>query len=181
MANPIIRALVRTRFTLTSRASAKAQTEKLLTEYLRLAQGLDEISGSEPVTVPRMLGVDEDMRGWSFFMILRHNTIVNNAISANIRRLALGEPAPTKKFDTKKDVMPEAECGIEQIAIFKASVLSHLDSVKSLGELRGTATTNHPLFGPFDAHKWNCMFAFHLKVHLRQAESVREKALAVRA
>lgn len=181
MANPIIRALVRTRFTLTSRASAKAQTEKLLTEYLRLAQGFDEISGSEPVTVPRMLGVDEDMRGWSFFMVLRHNTIVNNAISANIRRLALGEPAPTKKFDTKKDVMPEAECGIEQIAIFKASVMAHLDAVKSLGELRGTRTTDHPLFGPFDAHKWNCMFAFHLKVHLRQAESVREKALALRA
>lgn len=180
MANPIIRALVRTRFMLTSRASANAQTQKLLADYLRLAQGLDEISGSEPVTVPPMLGVDEDMRGWSFFMILRHNTIVNNAISANIRRLALGEPTPTKKFDTKKDVMPGADCGIEQIAIFKSSVLAHLDSVKTLGELRGTNTTNHPLFGPFDAHKWNCMFAFHLKVHFRQAESVRERALAMR-
>jgi len=176
MANPIIKAIVRTRFALTSRASANAQAEKLLTGYLRLAQGLDKITGSEPVTVPPMLGVDEDMRGWSFFMLLRHNTIVNNAISANVRRLALGEPAPTKKFDTKKDVMPAGDCGIGQIAIFKASVLSHLESVGSLGELHGTATTEHPLFGPFDAHKWHCMFAFHLKVHLRQAAFIRERA-----
>lgn len=179
MASPILKAIVRARFALTSHASANARTEKLLREYLRLAQGLDERSGSEPVTAPTMLGVDEDMRGWSFFMILRHNTIVNNTISANIRRLALGEPAPTKKFDVKKDVMPELHCGIEQIAIFKASILSHLESMKPLGELRGTATTNHPLFGPFDAHQWNCMFAFHLKVHLKQAAWVKEKALAV--
>lgn len=178
MANPVIKAILRTRFGLTSRASANTQTEKLLTDYLRLAQGLDERSGSEPVTVPPMLGVDEDMRGWSFFMILRHNTMVNNSISANIRRLALGEPASTKRIDPKKDFMPAAECGIEQIAIFKASILTHLESVKSLGELRGTETSMHPLFGPFDAHKWNCMFAFHLKVHLKQAEIVRGRALA---
>ena len=117
------------------------------------------------------------MRGWTFFMILRHNTIVNNAISANIRRLALGESAPAKKFDHKHDVMPAEDCGIEQIAIFKASVLSHLESIRPLGELRGTKTKDHPRFGSFDAHKWNCMFAFHLKVHLRQAMFVREKAL----
>lgn len=181
MSNPIIKTIVRTSLAMTSRASANARAERFLAEYLRLAQGLDEISGSDPVRVPPMAGVDEDMRGWSFFMILRHNTIVNNSISANVRRLALGEPAPTKKFDAKKDVMPSGDCGIEQIAIFKASVLSHLGSVSRLGELRGTGTTDHPLFGPFDAHKWNCMFAFHLKIHLRQAAFVREKALAARA
>jgi len=181
MSNRILRTIVRTRFAMTSRASANARSERFLGEYLRLAQGLDEISGSEPITVPPMLGVDEDMRGWSFFMILRHNTIVNNAISANVRRLALGEPAPTKKFDPKKDVMPSGDCGIEQVAIFKASVISHLESIRQLGELRGTETMDHPLFGPFDAHKWNCMFAFHLQIHLSQAGHVVKMALAARA
>lgn len=170
----LIKTIVRTRFRLTSAKRVEQQIRRILREYLQLAQGLDDTSGSEPVKVPRMLGVDEDMRDWSFFMILRHNTIVNREISANVRRLALDEPAPEKKFDVKKDVMPEAECGIEQIAIFKASVLAHLDNVASLGELRGTAKTDHVIFGPFDAHMWNCMFAFHLDIHLKQAALVRK-------
>lgn len=174
MGNPILRKIVRTRFSLTSRKAVERQTKAALKEYLQLANGLNEITGSTPVTVPRMLGVDEDMRGWSFFMLLRHNTIVNHAISANISRLALGEPEPTQKFDVKKDVMPDVECGIEQVALFKASVISHLDSLKSLGCLKGTRMTKHPLFGSFDAHKWNCMLAFHLKIHLKQASLIRQ-------
>ena len=177
MANPILRTIVRTRFCATSREAAAKQTRATLKEYLQLANGLDEITGSTPVTVPRMLGVDEDMRGWSFFMLLRHNTLVNHAISANISRLALCEPEPTQKFDVKKDVMPTAECGIEQVALFKASVIAHLDSLKALDCLKGTRMTKHPLFGLFDAHKWNCMFAFHLKVHLKQASLIRQAVL----
>jgi hypothetical protein len=124
-----------------------------------------------------MMGVDGDMRGWSFFMLLRHNTIVNHAISANVKRLALDEPEPARKFDAKKDVMPGPDSGIEQIALFKSSVLSHLDAVKSLGELRGTKTKNHRVFGTFDAHMWNCMFAFHMQIHLKQAAFIRNTVL----
>jgi hypothetical protein len=176
MNNPFVKAIIRTRFTLTSHGAASAQAQRHLNSYLQLAQGVPEVAGSEPVTVPPMMGVDEDMRGWSFFMLLRHSTIVNHAISANVKRLALGEPEPKKKFHIKKDVMPEAESGIEQIALFKSSVLSHLEAVKSLGDLRNTATTDHPLFGSFDAHKWHCMFAFHMQIHLKQAEFVRRLA-----
>ena len=177
MRNPLVKAVIRTRFALTSREAAVAQAEKHLKSYLQLAQGLTEVAGSEPVTVPPMMGVDEDMRGWSFFMLLRHNTIVNHAISANVKRLALGEPGPTRKFDAKKDVMPGPDCGIEQIALFKSSVLSHLGAVKSLGELRGTKTTDHRVFGTFDAHMWHCMFAFHMKIHLKQAAFIRNTVL----
>ena len=177
MSNPLLRSIIRTRFTLTTRAGASEQARKALTNYLKLAQGLSEVTGSQSITVPRMTGVDEDMRGWSFFMLLRHNTIASNAISANIRRLARGEPAPTKKFDIKNDVMPEPDSGIEQIAIFKSSVLTHLEAVKELGELRGTQATIHPLFGPFDAHKWHCMFAFHLQIHLKQAAYLKLHAV----
>ena len=177
MSNPLIKALVRSRFNLTSRETAVKQTKNALKAYLQLANGLDEITGSNPATVPRMLGVDEDMRAWSFFMLLRHHTIVNRAISANVSRLSLGEPEPSKKFDVKKDVMPDVDCGIEQVALFKSSVISHLEALKQLGNLKGTRETKHPLFGPFDAHKWNCMLAFHLKIHLRQATMIREAVL----
>lgn len=165
------------KFGITGRAGVEVRTRRLLTEYLQLAQSFDETTGSRSIIVPRMPGIDEDMRAWSFFMILRHNTIVNHAISAQVKRLALDEPESRKKFDPKTDVMPAAGGGIEQIALFKTSVLSHLEMVRPLGILRKTATARHPVFGTFDAHQWHCMFAFHLQLHLRQAAFVKKIAM----
>ncbi|MGJ8633030.1 MAG: hypothetical protein ACSHX7_03855 [Luteolibacter sp.] len=172
MKKKIIRAVVRTRFSLTSRRGAMRQAEEALEVYLKLAAGLSDADGRRAVTVPAMLGVDEDMRGWSFFRLLRHNTIVNRSISGNVRRLSLGHSDPEVKFDIKKDVMPQEDCGIEEVEAFKVSVKEHLKLLEELPDLKGTRETMHPLFGSFDAHKWNCMFAFHLKVHLKQAAMI---------
>ncbi|WP_411827121.1 DinB family protein [Luteolibacter sp. AS25] len=178
MKNTILKIVIRSRFAITSQASVEKQTRKVLREYLQLAQGMDDERGSTPTRVKRMIGVDEDMRGWSFFEILRHNAIVNQSISATVRRLALKEPAPTRKFDTKKDVMPEQDCGVEQIGLFKSSVLDHLAMVEELGDLKGRETSTHPVFGPLNAHGWNCMFPFHLRLHFKQARSVKNAVLS---
>ena len=171
----LLRTFVRTRFRLSSMGSVERQTRNLLTSYLDLAEDIDDAAGREPVRVPPMLGVDDDMRGWSFFELLGHNTIVNRAISSNIRRLALGEPPPETPFDVKNDVMPSRDCGAEQVDLFRNSVTDHLEQVSALPRLRGTPATDHPLFGSFDAHMWNCMFAFHLGIHLKQAERIAEE------
>ena len=124
-----------------------------------------------------MPGVDEDMRRWSFFMILEHNAIVNRSITATVvqlsRGVALSGPAI---INPKKDVMPSSAVDESQIKAFSDSVSKHMEAVKNLKHLRGTGTSPHPIFGKFDAHKWNCMFAFHLGLHLRQAEYVVNKA-----
>lgn len=73
--------------------------------------------------------------------------------------------------------MPEPESGSEQVALFKASAICHLDSVKGLGDLKGTRTKKRPLFGSFDDQKSNCMFAFHLKIHLKEAARIRKAAM----
>ena len=75
-------------------------------------------------------------------------------------------------FDPKKDVMPSADPGVEEVGLFRESVVEHLRAVEELPELRGTTQTMHPVFGPFDAHQWHCMFAFHLEIHLKQAKAV---------
>ena len=74
--------------------------------------------------------------------------------------------------------MPTSMADESQIEIFADSVNRHMEAVKSLKRLRGTRTSPHPIFGEFDAHKWNCMFAFHLGLHLPQAEYVVGKAKA---
>lgn len=173
MVSPFIKALVRTQFLLTRRDQAAKQARRILLDYQTLARGIDALSGAKSVEVPPMRGVDEDMRRWSFFMILEHNTIVNRSITAMVHQLAGGQsPHGAAAIDPKHDVMPSATADAEQLTAFEESVLDHVRTVRDLGPLRGTGTSLHPVFGFFDAHQWNCMFSFHLKLHLPQARCV---------
>ena len=182
MSNLFIKTAVRTLFTFTSQAKALQQSEVLLRQYKELADGISNEAGQRCVEVPPMRGVDEDMRKWSFFMILEHNAIVNRSITATVVQLARGERlSGPATLNPKKDVMPTSMADESQIEVFADSVTRHMEAVKSLKRLRGTETSPHPIFGEFDAHKWNCMFAFHLGLHLPQAEYVMGKAKAEQA
>jgi hypothetical protein len=173
MSNAIIRTVVRSLLTLTGREKNAREIRARLQDYLKLASQLDATTGSRPVRVPPMRGVDEDMRDWSFFMILEHNTIVNRSITSIVEQLSRNEePAGEGAIDVKHGVMPGSNPGVEQVEAFRRSVERHLETVAKLGPLRGTRIKQHPIFGPFDAHKWNGMFGFHLKLHLPQAQYV---------
>lgn len=174
-----IKTALRSIFIMTSRSRALNQAKRFLKDYLELADGLSREIGMHSVKVPPMRGVDEDMRDWSFFMILEHNTIVNKSISATIQQLVHGGPlSGGAAIDPKKDVMPSQSAGEEQLQDFQNSVNEHVAVMANLGRLRGTITAPHPIFGDFDAHKWNCMFSFHLSLHYKQAKHVVRTALA---
>ena len=182
MSNLLIKAAIRTLFTFTSREKALEKSENQLRKYSGLADGTSKEVGRLCVEVPPMRGVDEDMRSWSFFMILEHNAIVNTSITATVVQLSRGEVlSGPATLNPKKDVMPSSAADESQIEVFVDSVIRHIEAVKNLKQLRGTGTSPHPIFGEFDAHKWNCMFAFHLSLHLRQAEYVVGKAKAEQA
>ena len=179
MCNLLIKAAVRTLFLCQSRDRALRQSETLAGQYTALAVGLSKEAGRRNVEVPPMHGVDEDMRRWSLFMLLEHNTIVNRSITATVRQLAQGEALSGPAIiDMKQGVMPSSSADESQVELFAQSVTDHLATVRGLGNLRGTRTSRHPIFGHFDAHKWNCMFAFHLRIHLPQARFIVEKAAA---
>jgi hypothetical protein len=169
----LIKAAVRALFMVTSQDRAIIQTRQALDHYLKLTDGLSREAGARTVTVPPMRGIDEDMRSWSFYMILEHNTIVNRAISATILNLVRGEPlSAAAAIDFKGGVMPSQSAGEEHVQEFCDSVTAQLSLVPALGSGRGTQTALHPLFGDFDAHQWTCMFAFHLRIHYKQAAHV---------
>lgn len=173
MSNILIKTAVRTMLSLTSREKAARQARAALAGYMGLAARTGCSDGSRVVCVPPMTGIDEDMRRWSFFMILEHNTIVNRSITSIVEHLVRGEePSGPGALDPKKDVMPSSDPGEEEVEKFRRSVEDHLTVVAGLGPLRGTRTKNHPIFGPFDAHKWNSMFGFHLRLHFKQAAYV---------
>ena len=171
MKHSLVRALVCARMALTSRDRASRQIRRSLLEYRGLYAGVGEDEARLPITVPPMMGVDEEMRSWSLFMILEHNVIVNRSITAIVQSLAAGEePGGAGAIDPKRDVMPSANPGPEQIAAFRESVERHLAVVEALPKLRGTLRKRHPVFGLLDAHGWHCMFGLHLQIHFWQAE-----------
>jgi hypothetical protein len=177
MSNFFVKTAVRTRFALTSREKANLQIRKFGNIYLSLARKIDSEFGACPVVVPKMPGVDEDMRNWSFFMLLEHNTIVNRSITSVVQSLARGEePVGPGAIDPKVGVMPSPNPGEEQIEAFRESVDTHLEVVSELPGLRGSLKKRHPVFGDFDAHRWHCMFGLHLMVHYKQAKMVVLKA-----
>lgn len=169
----LIKHAVRSLLWLTPRPKALNQARSVSRRYLELAEGLDEAAGKQSVKVPTMTGIDEDMRSWSFYMILEHNRIVNECITAIVCQLARNEELHgAALMDPKHDVMPSISPGKEQVAAFEASVEQHIAEVAKLKELRNTRCAPHPIFGDFDAHKWNGMFSFHLNLHYKQAHYV---------
>ena len=84
-------------------------------------------------------------------------------------------------IDPKKDVMPSADPGVEQVEVFRSSIEAHIETIARLGKLRGTVKKRHPIFGMLDAHGWHCMFGLHLEVHMKQAQLVASQSTATRA
>lgn len=166
-------------FSFTSRRRATRQCVELSEDYAHLCKGLSDDLGRINVKVPKMRGIDEDMRNWSFFEMLEHNAIVNRSITATVCQLAEDRTlSGAATIDPKKDVMPSDNAGTAIVKVFHDSIISHVSQVENLGNLRGTARSQHPVFGSFDAHKWHCMFAFHLGLHLPQAKYILEKLKA---
>lgn len=173
----LIKTAIRTKFFFTTRKSANDQAQTQLDKYLLLAEAIDEADGRRMIKVPSMPGIDPDMRDWSFYMILEHNAIVNRSITAIVQQLAHGLTlSGAATINPKTDVMPGESPGPEQVTAFATSITQHMETVSKLGKLRGTHTSQHPIFGHFDAHMWHCMFAIHLSLHLRQAVKVMKIA-----
>ncbi len=175
-ANPLIKAMVRTKFAL---QSPKAATEEIRREYeltLKVAEDLGTELAARPVRVPELMGIDEDMRDWSVYQMLEHNLIVNGEITRVVASLARGTPYETT-FNAKTDTVPSASPGPEQVEAFRTSVEDFLALVE--GELadinlRKSTKRQHPQFGLMTAHDWHCMFGFHLMLHRQQAEKAAE-------
>ncbi|MEM8955942.1 MAG: hypothetical protein AAGD22_17430 [Verrucomicrobiota bacterium] len=174
----MVRSGVRGKFAATSRERARTQIWSNADKYLALGRQLSPEAGSRVVTVPKMTGVDEEMRNWSFFMLLKHHVIVNGVICQIVEALVRGEePKGVERMDPRRDVLPGSDAGEELVQRFEDSVNDYLAMEKGLPVLRGTKERPHPVFGLFDAHKWHCMFGFHLFVHFKQAKLVYSGAV----
>ena len=145
----------------------RTEAEKILS----LASGVDPSDGRRQVRIPRLPGIDENMRSWSIYMTLQHLVITNEMTIRVIRSLARETPF-TEEIDFKKDVMPSENPGPEQIAAFRVSVESFEKKAARFGKKRSETLSRHPVFDMFDTHKWRCMAGFHIHIHRNQVEQI---------
>ncbi|MEO0416368.1 MAG: hypothetical protein AAF226_15585, partial [Verrucomicrobiota bacterium] len=126
---------------------------------------------SQGCRVPAMPGVDPEMRDWSMYEMLEHNRIVNVELTQMMQSV-LDTGRYETDFDAKHDVLPQGEVGASVVAEFQESSEAYLHVVRKFPKLKGVGSMPHPVFGQFDAHKYFCMFGFHLALHRRQAEKI---------
>lgn len=170
----LLKAAVRSIFFFTSQQQALDSAEIFREKYLQLEKEFTPEESVKRVRIPAMPGVDEDMRDWSYHMIVEHNVIVNESITSMITQLAKGEELHGDALiDPKKDVMPADSVDSDVLMRFSNSVSKHIEEVKGLEGLRKTKKTLHPVFGNFNAHQWNCMFTFHLRLHYNQSKALK--------
>lgn len=169
----LVKNLIKLKFIFSSKASVKKRLYQVFDEYLFLKNSVEVESLNKKVRVSKINGIDEDMREWSFNMLIEHNLKVSRSISEIVRQLSLDEELHGfSLIDPKKDVMPNYNDYTNVFEEFEEIVTTHIQLLDELNKLRGTKKFNHPIFGKLDAHMWNCMFVFHLEVHLKQANSI---------
>ena len=168
----LLSSFIQLKFNITSHDRAVHVIRNECDRSIAIAESVSTEKARQPINVPSMLGVDEDMQDWSLFQVLEHNAIVNRQVSKRINSL-IQETEWTSNFDPKKDVMPSNAPGAEQVQLFRKSVDDHLEIMKTTDRnLRATTKARHPVFGMLNAHQWNGMFGFHLMLHRKQMSAI---------
>lgn len=123
-----------------------------------------------PVLIDRVVGIEDNSRYWSAFMVLDHLRIVDEGITQIVETLT-----DDRLFGQEvriQDVKPSLQSGPEAIEQFLKTVDGYESTVARLGTLGRRLCHPHPWFGPMTAHDWHCLAAIHHWVHRRQLERI---------
>jgi len=138
--------MIRFKFALTSRKKAVDIVKSEMEKTLATVAALGTEGSAQACKVPPMLGVDRDMRNWSLFQILEHNTIVNNQMYKVAEALGHGREFRSD-FNAKTDTIPSDTPNENEIAAFRISVERFLVMIDTLTDLRQTQRLRHPKIG----------------------------------
>lgn len=149
---------------------ADAQIGEVRDLILETVRNRDADIGSRRVLIKRLPGMEDSSRHWSVFMTLDHLRIVNLAVAETVRSLGEGI-VPERKASTA-DVKPSPDADSAVVSAFEDSCDQVLSSARGVGDLRTEARFAHPWFGGLDAAGWHFMAPFHMRLHLRQIDSI---------
>lgn len=135
-------------------------------DILRIVDEHDWDQLSQPVSIPRLHGLEEFSCRWSILMTLQHLARVNQAI-LEVMRAIRGGSVP---FGVIKiaDHQPDADVANEVVADFRSVNQRYWAFAKSHQPLKSIATYEHPWFGLLDGHGWHWVAMAHQNIHRRQ-------------
>lgn len=131
---------------------------------------LDDETGSRPVLVPRLLGLEDSSRWWSPFMVVEHLVIVDTNMFRIMTDLVAGRRHPAEA--RIQDFKPAPSAGRDALVAFEQLVEQFAASVPRWPRLHTACRHVHPWFGALDAHGWLCLAGLHHGIHRRQLERI---------
>ena len=131
---------------------------------------LDGDTGSRPVLVPRLLGLEDSSRCWSPFMVVEHLVIVDANMFRIMSDLVAGRLHPEEA--RIQDFKPASSAGGDALVAFEQLVGRFAASVPRWPQLHTACRHAHPWFGALDAHGWLCLAGLHHRIHRRQLERI---------
>ena len=134
----------------------------------RIISEVDDSILHKPITIPRVMGIEDVSKHWSIAMTMHHLNIVNRAISTLIDQLEKGHtPSLIVRI---QDVKPPLEISPNIREEFEQTSSAYLEEVKKFNRLgvKSRLTHPHPWFGAMNSHDWLALSALHQGVHRRQ-------------
>ena len=159
-----------------ARFSSRQTTERLFAdEKARIYGIVDSLTSDQAaqrVLIPRLIGMEDSSRYWSVYMTLDHLRIVNRGATGLIASLARGQ-LPSRIVGTA-DVKPSTAVDQTVVADFDGTCAEFERTVAAIANLNSDTRWPHPWFGPLNAARWHFVIAFHMSLHRRQIERIKE-------
>jgi hypothetical protein len=129
------------------------------------------------VTVPPMVGLEDDERHWSAALVVEHSVLVGETIGRTLIFLSRNQ-SPPDAF-RREDLKPRGGKGVAVMEDLRRLSRDYPHLVRTeLGSTTGTTLHRHPFFGDLDVHRWHCLSVSHLRVHRRQLHEIRRRITA---
>ncbi|MEM7315916.1 MAG: DinB family protein [Planctomycetota bacterium] len=122
------------------------------------------------VLIDRIMGIEDNSRNWSVYMVLEHLVIVNGGITSLIESLNGGQAFGREV--RIEDVKPKPTAGEETVGALESSVKQLLQTVESIERFSTAAKHRHPWFGQMNSQQWFTLAAVHMRVHRKQIEGI---------
>ncbi len=135
-------------------------------------RGICEADAQQPILIKRLPGMEDSSRFWSLCMVVHHLEIVNRGVAEAISALGNGQ-IPARQVDTAA-VKPMPGIGMAVLETFEESCEALNRAIAGVANPRTKVRYAHPWFGPLDALSWYAMAAFHMRLHRKQMDRIRE-------
>lgn len=151
--------------------------ERESSAILKIVGDLDVDQLSQPVKIPRLVGLRHSNCDWSILMVIDHVMRFNEWVLLTINALQSGtvESGRSGSLAQLDRFYPDQEVGFDCIDEYQEQVWRYSGFIALQKKLRASGTASlrsRPWLGTRNAFQWHCVSANHTKIHRRQIQKI---------